>query len=157
MSLALTWATSCCSGKFRAVDSIESRIAVSAKPNRDLLGQHWSASARSGPWVRSAEGFPPPPPSSPCPLILPSPPLSPPPPPLPVLRSTLCARGWPSATPDDGPPRRGGAGGRCVSPLSPLRRGVSMVLCGSARLLSQPTCSTSPPVLLLAFAAGCVG
>ena len=37
------------------------------------------------------------------------------------------------------------------------RRGVSMVLCGSARLLSQPTCSTSPPVLLLAFAAGCVG
>ena len=32
-----------------------------------------------------------------------------------------------------------------------------MVLCGSARLLSQPACSTSPPVLLLGFSAGCVG
>ena len=34
---------------------------------------------------------------------------------------------------------------------------VSMVLCGSARLLSQPACSTSPPVFLLGFAAGCIG
>ena len=71
-----------------------------------------------------------------------------------LLRSTLCARGWPSATPDDGPPQAGGAGDCCVSPL---RRVVSMVLCGSARLLSQPACSISPPVLLLGFAAGCVG
>ena len=53
-----------------------------------------------------------------------------------------------------GPPQAGGAGGRCVSPL---RRVVSMVLCGSARLLSQPACSTSPPVLLMGFTAGCVG
>ena len=53
-----------------------------------------------------------------------------------------------------GPPQAGGAGGRCVSPL---RRVVSMVLCGPARLLSQPACSASPPVLLLGFAAGCVG
>ena len=30
--------------------------------------------------------------------------------PLPLLRSTLCARVWPSATPDDGPPRRVGRG-----------------------------------------------
>ena len=53
-----------------------------------------------------------------------------------------------------GPSQAGGAGGRCVSPL---RRVVSMVLCGSARLLSQPACSISQPVLLLGFAAGCVG
>ena len=32
-----------------------------------------------------------------------------------------------------------------------------MVLCGPARLLSQPACSASPPVFLLDFAAGCVG
>ena len=89
-----------------------------------------------------------------------TPQLSPPfpspssPPPLPLLRSTLCARGWPSATPGDGSPQAGGAGDCCVSPL---RRMVSMVLCGSARLLSQPASSTSPPVLLPAFAAGCVG
>ena len=47
-----------------------------------------------------------------------------------------------------------GTGGRCVSPL---RRVVSMVLCGSARLLSLPACSTSPPVFMLGFAAGCIG
>ena len=41
--------------------------------------------------------------------------------------------------------------------VSPLRRGVSMVLRGSARLLSQPACSTSPPVFLLGFVVGCIG
>ena len=86
---------------------------------------------------------------------VPPPPLPPLPSPHPLLRSTLCARGWPSAPPDDGPPPGGGvgAGGRCVSPL---RRVVSMVLCGPARLLSQPACSASPPVFLLGFAACCV-
>ena len=38
----------------------------------------------------------------------------PPPLPLPLLRGTPCALGWPSATPDDGPPRWGD---RCVSPV----------------------------------------
>ena len=56
--------------------------------------------------------------------------------------------------PQHGPPQAGGAGDRFVSPM---RRVVSMVLCGSARLLSQPACSTSPPVLLLGFVAGCIG
>ena len=120
---------------------------------------------RIGTWVHSAAGprLPPPPPAT-CPPPLgthqpiprpPRPPphsrallprpgsgelILPPPLPLPLLRSTPCVRGWPSATPDDGPPQArggGGGGGGCVSPL---RRMVSMVQCGSARLLSQPAC-----------------
>ena len=64
----------------------------------------------------------------------------------------------PSATPDDGPTQAGGGGGgpRCV----PAEAGGVVRLSPPpqpARLLNQPACSISPPVLLLGFAAGCVG
>ena len=56
---------------------------------------------------------------APLPLLRPAPssfrppPFPPLPSHLPLLRSTLCARGWPSAAPDDGPP----PGGRCAGAL----------------------------------------
>ena len=50
----------------------------------------------------------------------------------------------PARGPSSHQDRQLGAGGRCVSPL---RRVVSMVLCGSARLVSQSACSASLPVL----------